>query len=362
MKILFLADSNQSGESGVGDYALGLSGSLRSFNVDSSVECLGPPGSSLRSTLVARLNEAQPDWVSFQFVPYACAKGGLVWPGTLPWQQLRGKIGTHLMFHELWIGAHKGAALRDRAIGALQRHGIKNVVRELNPDVIHCTNRLYSAMLQRAGIHNTVLPLCGAIPVSSVGPDPYVEVLSTLVHGTGRSGWIVAAFFGSMHRSECLLAATQWLQDRCLRHGKRLLLVSLGKCMSPESTFKALAAGFSEETKPAFFVKGRLSAAALSPWIRYADCALATTPFNIIEKSSSAVAFAEHGVPVIVIDAGADVRGVALPQQDLAPEFWLFGDPRLEAFELLPPRTELQPRLGNVVKRFMVDLHASAVS
>jgi hypothetical protein len=359
MYILFLADSNQLGESGVGDYALSLSASLRAFNVDSSVECLGPPGSSLRSSLVALLKDVQPDWVSLQFVPYACAKRGLVGRGTLPWRQLRGRIGTHLMFHELWIGAHNRASLQDRAIGTLQRQGIKNVVRELNPGVIHCTNRLYSQMLQQAGIHNNVLPLCGAIPVSLGGPDPYVEILTTLRYGSRRSGWIVAALFGSIHPSENLLPALQWLQDRCLRYGKRLLMVSLGKCPSAETIFKSLASGFPEAAKPAFFVKGRLSASTLSSWIRCADCALATTPFNIIEKSSSAVAFAEHGVPVIVTDAGADVRGVALPRQDLAPDFWLFGDRRLDALNVLPPRREPQPRIGRVVKQFLEDLHAS---
>ena len=356
MKILFLADSDQPGESGVGDYALVLSESLRAFSIDSAVECIGSPNSSLRSSLVARLNEFRPDWVSFQFVPYAYAERGLVGRDTFPWQQLRGRIGTHLMFHELWIGAHKGASLRDRAIGALQRKGIQNVVRELQPNVVHCTNRLYSAMLHRVGIQNNVLPLCGAIPVLPVGPDPYEEVLVSLHHGRRRSGWIVAALFGSIYPSENLLPALQWLQDRCLRQGKRLLLVSLGKCPSAESTFQALAAGFSDAAKPAFFVKGRLNAAALSSWIRSADCALATTPFNIIDKSSSAVAFAEHGVPVLVIDAGADVRGASLPRQDLAPEFWLYGDQRLDALNGLPPRRDPQPRLDQVAKQFLADL------
>ena len=362
MKIVFLADTDQPGESGVGDYALELSSSLSAFNVESVVECLGSPNSSLRLSLVARLNELQPDWVSLQFVPYAYAKYGLVGRGTLPWQQLRGRIGTHLMFHELWIGAHKGAALRPRAIGALQRRGIQNAVRELHPGVVHCTNRLYSAMLQRVGIKNNVLPLCGAIPVTSVGPDPYDEVLASLHHGSRRSGWIVAALFGSIYPSENLLPALQWLQDRCLRQGKRLLLVSLGTCPSAECTFKALAAGFSDAAKPAFFVKGRLNAFALSPWIRYADCALATTPFNIIDKSSSAVAFSEHGVPVIVLETGADVRGLALPRQDLSPEFWLFGDKRLESLNGLPPHREPQPRLGQVAKQFLADLQASSCS
>jgi hypothetical protein len=134
------------------------------------------------------------------------------------------------------------------------------------------------------------------------------------------------------------------------------LVVSLGHCPTAESTFAALAPQLPAEGRPTFLVKGRLDSAALSPWIRWADCGLATTPFNIIEKSGSAIAFAEHGVPVIVMDAGADVRGVALPREDLAPEFWLFGDQRLDALTGLPPRRMPQSRLDQVAKQFLVDL------
>jgi hypothetical protein len=357
MKILFLADSIQPGESGVGDYSLQLCASLQALQVDAVVDCIGAPNSSLRASLAERVRQAQPDWVSIQFVPYAYAHRGLVGRDTLPWRHLRGRIGTHLMFHELWIGAHLEASLRDRAMGALQRKGIQSFVSRLRPGVVHCTNRLYSAMLQRVGIQNDVLPLFGNIPVTPVGPDPYAEVLARLNHGAKRSGTIVAALFGSIYPSENLFTAMKWLQDRSLRQGKRLLLVSLGHSPLAETTFQALGAGFPESSKPSFLVKGRLNAIALSPWIRSADCALATTPFNIIEKSGSAVAFVEHGVPVIVMDAGADVRGVALPRQDLSPEFWLFGDKRLEALNGLPPRREPLPRLLQVARQFMADLN-----
>lgn len=356
MKIVFLADSDRLGESGVGDYALHLCSALQALNVDAVVDRLGPPGSSWRTNLPERIRKAQPDWLSYQFVPYAYAHRGWVGRRTLPWHVLKGRLGTHVMFHEIWIGAHQGASLRDRAIGALQRRGIQNVVRLLCPNRVHCSNRLYSAMLQRAGIPNRRLPLFGNIPVTIGGSDPYEAVLAGLVPGCMRSRWVVAAVFGSIYPSENLLPALRWLQNSSLRQGKRLLVVSLGHSPTAESTFAALAAQLPDEGRPAFLVKGRLDAAALSLWIRYADCGLATTPFNIIEKSGSAVAFAEHGVPVIVMDAGADVRGVSLPRQDLSPEFLLYGDQRLEALQGLPPRRDPQPRLERVAKQFLTEL------
>ena len=356
MKITFLADTIQPGESGVGDYALHLCAKLQSLNVDAVVESFGAPNSSLREHLAERIRESQPDWVSFQFVPYAYAHRGLVGRHTLPWKALRGRLGTHVMFHELWIGAHQGASLRDRAMGTLQRRGIKNLMCELRPDKVHCGNRLYSAMLVQAGVSNRLLPLFGNIPVCMPSLDPYEEVLAGILPARKRSGWVVAALFGSIYPSEHLFLALRWLQECSLRQGQRLLVVSLGHCPTEVPTFAALADQLQAEGKPTFLVKGRLDSARLSSWIRWADCGLATTPFNIIEKSGSAVAFAEHGVPVIVMDAGADVRGVPLPRQDLAPEFWLFGDKRLEALKGLPPRREPQPRLEQVAKQFRDDL------
>jgi hypothetical protein len=356
MKIVFVADSNQPGKSGVGDYALHLCASLVALNVEAVVECLGTPNTSMRASLVGRVRQSKPDWVSFQFVPYAYAHRGWVGRRTLPWEALRGRLGTHLMFHEIWIGAHQGASLRDQAMGALQRRGVQNLMRELRPDKVHCSNRLYSALLLRAGIPNRLLPLFGNIPITTAALDPYEQVLAGLVPGRLRSGWVVAALFGSIYPSEHLLSALRWLQECSLRQGQRLLVFSLGHSPTAEKTFAGLAPQLPVEGRAAFLVKGRMDPAALSPWIRYADCALATTPFNIIEKSGSAVAFVEHGVPVIVMDAGADVRGLALTRHDLFPDFWLFGDKRLEDLKGLPPRRDPQPRLEQVAQQFLSDL------
>ena len=358
MNLVIIADSDQQGESGVGDYALLLAKLLRSSNINVVFEALGPPDRSSRLALVERVQDAQPDWVSFHFVPYAYAHRGLVGKSTLPWEKLRGRVGTHILFHEIWIGAHQGAPWRQRPIGFFQRLGIQQVLRLLKPDVVHSTNPLYSAMLHRSGIPNHVLPLFGAVPVlSDGGLDPYLQLLPNLVPGSKRPDWVVSALFGKIYQCDQLLAALQWLMAKCLSLGKHLLLVSLGHCPTAADTFKQLAPCLSEPGRPYFHITGKLDATALSSWIGGADCGLATTPFNIIEKSSSAVAFVEHGIPVIVIDAGAPIRGMDVIQPDLAPEFWLFGDQRLNDLESLPPRREPQARRDQVVNQFLADLN-----
>lgn len=357
MNFLIVADSDQAGASGVGDYALLIAESLKSRNFNVTFETLGPPDSLSRFSFVKRLQQAQPDWVSFHFVPYAYAHRGLVGRRTLPWKALRGRIGTHILFHEIWIGAHQGASWRQRASGLIQRFGIQAAMHDLRPDVVHCTNTLYSAMLKKAGISNKVLPLFGAVPVVSGGFDPYPDLLRRLVPGSNRIEWVVAAMFGTMHPTDNLLVALNWLGTKCQSRGQHLLLVSLGHCPTATPTFNALASYFSEPATPFFHVTGKLDSSSLSSWILGADCGFATTPFNIIDKSSSAVAFVEHGIPVIVMDAGAPIPGIPHQQPDHTPEFWLLGDSRLDLFDGLPPRREPSPRRDFVVNQFLDDLN-----
>lgn len=331
------------------------------MNVDAVVESLGVQNTWQRKSLAERIRLAHPDWVSIQFVPYAYANHGLVGARTLPWSSLRGRLGTHIMFHELWIGAHHGASFRERVTGRLQRMGIQNLYHVLSPDVVHCSNRLYSDMLSRVGIYNKILPLVGNIPVQSSVGDPYEEVVSGFTPGLRRSSWTVVALFGAIHRSDNLLSTLRWLQHLCNRNSKQLLVVSLGNCPTAAQIFAELMPQLPAAGRPTFLVKGHLEAAALSAWMRFADCALATTPMNIIEKSGSAIAFAEHGVPVIVTDRGSRVRGHPVTNDVHSTRFWLFGDRHLEDFCHLPPRRVPESRLQEVANQLLTDLKLSLV-
>jgi hypothetical protein len=342
--------------SGVGDYALLLADALRLRGLTVVLHAFDLHAPLAKATLLEAAKKADPDWVSFHFVPYAYAHRGLIGPRTLPWEQLRGRVGTHILFHEIWIGAHQGAMWRHRLVGFFQRRGIVQALRLLKPDVVHCTNFLYSALLEKAAITNQILPLFSNVPVCLKGYDPYTELLGRLTPGSNRSDWIVAGLFGSIYPSINLLPCIKWLQSRALSQSKRLLIVSFGNSPMAKAAFTALDKHLSGSYRPLFHVEGRLDVAAISSWIRGADCGLATTPFNIIEKSSSAVAFAEHGVPVIVMDEGALARGIVHQMPDLAPQFWLYGDKRLEAFDCLPSRRPHHSRLNHVVLQFVKDL------
>lgn len=356
VRLALIADTDTPGQSGVGDYALMLADELRTLGVIVEVFSIGAVGSPQRSELTEGVAAFQPDWVSFQFVPYAYAHRGLVSHRTLLWKKLRGHKGTHFMFHEIWIGSHCGASIRSRIMGFLQKRGILSVMRCLNPSIVHCSNRLYSSILDSAAISNSVLPLFGNIPVICAEADPYVSVVESIQSGSRRKDWTVAAFFGTIHRGSGSRRVLRWLHENARRHGRRLLVVSLGHCPDADLHFRDFAESIGDKGDVNFLVQGKMPSQELSAWLGSADCGVATTPFNIIEKSGSAIAFAEHGVPVFVTDRGSSVRDGDIPIADLTPRFWLAEDSVLKNLADVPPRRSQGSLLGVVAASLLDQL------
>jgi len=356
VRIAFITDSDRVGESGVGDYTLLLSEALRAQGVEAGVFTLAEFQGSDSQRAISRMTGFAPDWVSFQFVPYAYAFRGLVNASTLPWRRLRGKRGTHMMFHEIWIGAHQGARWRDRIIGALQRRGIRSVVKVLRPEAVHCSNQLYGSMLSAAGISNRILPLFGNIRLAWGGADPYAEQVARLDPGSKRKDWTVAVLFGSLYPNTGARGLLQWMSETARRHGRRLLVASVGRCTDAASHFAAWKQPLDESREVSFHVQGPMPVEQISNWLQHADCGISTTPYNIIEKSGSAAALVEHGLPVLVCDEGAPIRCLANVRPDLAPRFWLGKEPRLAELRDLPAKRRPYDGLAEVAKSFLQQL------
>src|SRR5580700_348326 len=113
------------------------------------------------------LERSAVDWISLQFVPYGYHPKGLVRGLHRRLAPLFAGRSLHVMLHELWIGAERGAPLRRRVIGHLQQRAVLALVRRLDPAVIHTSNDAYLALLRAHDICAKTLFLCGSIPVSA---------------------------------------------------------------------------------------------------------------------------------------------------------------------------------------------------
>jgi hypothetical protein len=302
-RVLFVVPRFDPGRCGVTDYVMRLCPELESLGYLPRVYACGviaataiadQPDSPLiaNPTLGHAIENFRPDVISLQMVPIAYAP-----PGSLSdWLMDNGLAGDatpkHLLYHELWTGLGP----RPGIIGMVRRWiGRRDVVRfhrALAPRWTHTTQPYYQALLAEAGIQSAVLPLFSNIPdvrqttsrVEKTGPD-------------SGSNWILG-IVGSVYRDfpiECVLGRLRHitrgagLMLECRhagRHGDLHGAQRLRRCCQRLSI--------------PFMEAGEMPAAGLSAFIAQCDAGLVTTPPYAWQKSGSALAFYEHGIPLIV--------------------------------------------------------------
>jgi hypothetical protein len=328
MVILFLVNSLEPGRDGVGDYARLLAAELVRQNYPCCLLALNdsfvtqPTESSSvengmnipilrlpaamnpddRVVLAQNFRSRFPiDWVSLQFVQYGLNPKGIVRRWSRRIKAIVGDLPLHLMFHEIWLGAERSAGLKNRMIGAIQRHYIKKMVCALHPAVIHSSNNFYLSMLRDSGISATLLPLFGNIPIVAQAQRrlPAALTASLAYQGLGlRQDQWLGLFFGSMQPEwkaqpffGLLLAAAQ-------KARKRVCLVSVGRLGRGEAAWKKLQDDYSNVIS--FITLGEQPAEQVSLLLQEADFGLAAHPWLLIGKSGAVAAMLDHGLPVII--------------------------------------------------------------
>lgn len=249
----------------------------------------------------AVLTDFDPDWVSLQFVCYGFHPRGLVHGLARRLRPLLNGRKSHLMFHELWIGGHAGAAIKERFLGLWQRHCVLKLVRSLRPHVVHTSNPTYRALLKKYGIPGTVLPLFSSIPVVE-RPDR-LSIIALLneagarIDPAGARSWIFG-FFGSVPPLWPPEPLFSLIQQAAVASERQVTVASIGRLGPGEALWSKLRSRYNP---PFSFVKlGEQPAAVVSGFLQTIDFAVSATPWNLTGKSSSVAAMLEHGVPVIV--------------------------------------------------------------
>jgi hypothetical protein len=171
VKITFICSSLEPGRDGVGDYTRVLGAALtdRGHAVQlvalhdrhvrtaaqsggGGTAALRLPASAAWSTRVAAarrfVDDFAPDWVSVQFVAYGFQDRGHVFGLGPRLRAIAAGRPRHLMFHELWTGG-RGATLRQRAEGIVQKQLTLRFARDLAPAVVHTHAPPYVVMLRR---------------------------------------------------------------------------------------------------------------------------------------------------------------------------------------------------------------------
>ena len=329
MKIAFIVGSLEPGCDGVGDYSRALAAelllqghcacvvSLADRRIDAVIE--GTQEASGIAVTALRIPDSLP-WVqrvsvlrdfmrrsavshvSFQFVPYSYSPKGVI-RTALPFL-LRVAEGrtAHVMFHELWIGNHIGASLKDRLVGTLQRHYLLRFLRRLAPAVVHTSNPAYAAFLSSKGIKAEILPLFGNIPVAAdSGTAEALEIfrnaeadLSTL----GRHAHWVGGIFGSIHPEWTPEPFFRELADIASREKKSVVIAGMGRFGAKgDRIWSEMVRTWGDRFR--FALLGPLAVEQLSHVFRVLDFGISTAPWRNFGKSSVGASMTDHGLPVI---------------------------------------------------------------
>ncbi len=238
--------------------------------------------------LVRQIKDFQPDWVSLQYVPYSFAKNGVPWQFALTLRRLAGLASFEIMFHELWLRHRPVTDLKGRAIGAAQRLVTLQMIKMLQPLVIHTHIPINRDALIARGLAVSPLPL-----FANIG-----HVQDATASGTekGPSTYRVA-FFSRLESPPPVQSALQAIEKWCTQSSLRLEVALLG---GGKARVTAAAETIQEAVPSAIVLPvGYLSAEGVSAWLATCDVALTPIPRHSLGKSGTVAAFLEHGLPVI---------------------------------------------------------------
>jgi glycosyltransferase involved in cell wall biosynthesis len=322
MRVIFLCSSLESGRDGVGDYTSRLAVESFQHGVQPRIIALNDRHASnvvatdttsgdhecsslrLPSTMTWRgrlalaeeyLSRFPPDWVSLQFVPYGFHEKGIVWNLDSRLESLVKEHRVHVMFHELWLGAYRGAGLWNRLIGSIQRAGILRMVRRVSPAIVTTSNEPYAQLLRDAGIPASVLPLFGNIPLAREQRSDWLE--STLKLNERGEHWIFA-LFGTLHPIWPPEPLFSYLTEAAEQSGKRVIIAGIGRIGPGETLWNRLTCEYGDVFR--FVHLGEQPAERISEFLQAADFGIAASPWDLIGKSGTVASMIEHGLPVIV--------------------------------------------------------------
>ena len=334
MKIVFLTACLEPGRDGVGDYTRRLAEECVRLGHSCMLMALNDPfvknrdfsvskNSDQNLILTARFSSqltwnrrvelardfahqnGAPDGFSLQFVSYGFHAKGFVPGFGKKIKAITGNIPCHLMFHETWIGVQAGASFQARVMGALQKFWVQKLVKDLQPQPIHTSNLVYLDLLERAGIRAQRLPLFGNIPRVSQNADAWLFAKFNGKEGgiqkENRNSFWFFGFFASLDKNWKPEPLLTQIAEAGKRFQRKPVLISVGNQGGGAPVWEEMEKQYQNQF---YFLKlGEQNSETISEVLNSLDFGIATTPSHLLGRSGSAIAMAEHGLPVLTSEA-----------------------------------------------------------
>lgn len=245
------------------------------------------------------ISHQNPDVISLQFVCYSFHPKGLCYR-VYPFFKKLPHVLRHIMAHELWIGPHDNAPLKEKCIGWLQKQCIIPIFKKA--DCIHTQSPLYQNILKQLNIKAKLLPLFSNLPIANGNPsETLTKTLSKQNNNPKTIDFntsLIFGFFGSFYRGFNPQPIWNFLNQISNIHKKNIFVISFGHLGSSMPTW-VLFKKQAPLTIPCLELSN-LDDHTLSLCLQAIDFGLATTPQSLIHKSGSANVLHSHGIPTII--------------------------------------------------------------
>jgi len=326
VKILFICSSLEQGKDGVGDYtrrlavemirnghqvaALTLNDKHITKEDDTSQDADGITLRVLRipsiytveqrySKLSAFFNDFNPDLVSLQYSGFGFHKYGLPYDMLTRFRSVIGETKLHIMFHELWCGMAASAGIKERILGKLQELFLKLLLTKLKPNSVFTSIQYYADCLKQLGIYSSVVPIFGTISLDEFGSEAELSELADRIGLSDAlnspSNWLILGFFGTVYPCMGLDALIQSAATAATQINKKLGILLIGHNRGQD--INALVQNMDNVT---VWKTGLLNEAMINQMMRTADIGVVTSAVDGLNKSTTAIAWMERGIPVIV--------------------------------------------------------------
>jgi glycosyltransferase involved in cell wall biosynthesis len=297
LKILFITSPSKPRKCGITDYLDLLSKELEKQGHQVLTQTINSPVDFGNfSTDLSAI-----DLCSIQFSPYGFSSNGISGPYLKSFANALSGKKTHLVFHEIWIGAYPKAKIKEKVMGWRQKREILKFVKLLNPSVIFGTNSAAIDRLKREGIHAEYLYLFGNIP------------LSPIPAGSQKESFRVA-FFGTVYENFPYEKLDGFFSALSKIYAKKIEIVLIGRQREDEGTARVLSLC----KKNDFLIEktGELSSDSISIILQKCNIGVSTTSYDVIGKSGATTAMLEHGLPVLAYDDGdTPMESLFIPDQ-----------------------------------------------
>ena len=324
MKIVFICGSLEPGMDGVGDYVQRIAGILKTKGHEVTLVALKdryikflqtekneiiqvsvyriPAIFSMRkrySIISKIIEELKPDWISLQYVGFSYERYGL--PLEMPFylRDMARNSKLQITLHELWCGMDEFSKWTEQVLGFAQKLFLKSLITIVKPDLIFTSIEFYKDELSALGIKSIVAPVFGNIPLYEFAPDDtwnkYTYESGLQLITKNLKDWLVITFFGTVYPCPGLDNLLNSTLEAAKKENQSLAVISIGnnRLNNVEETIKLF-----RNTK--YFSLGILPAEIINRIFDLTTFGVLTSPANRLNKSGSAIAMLERGIPILI--------------------------------------------------------------